>query len=48
MSTIKAALHKRILELKGNPLSVQTKAEIQKLQQMLDDAENLNKTNSAK
>ena len=41
-------LYKRIWELKTQAHIKDVKGEIQKLQQMLDDAENLNKTNSAK
>ena len=47
---IKEAIEKRILELKSKPLTVETKLEIQKLQQLLDEpnaSENLNKNNSA-
>ncbi len=36
--SLKEAIQKRILELKGKPMSVEVKREIQKLQQMLDDA----------
>ncbi len=45
---IKEAIQKRILDLKCKPLSVETKTEIQKLQQMIDSTEILNKNNSAK
>lgn len=42
-------VYKRIWELKNQKvISVQSKMEIQKLQQSLDSAENLNKKNSAK
>lgn len=47
---IKEAIESKILELKSKPLTVETKLEIQKLQQLLDEpqdidnnAENLNK-----
>lgn len=39
---IKEAIEKRILELKSKPLSVETKLEIQKLQQMLDETDKPN------
>jgi hypothetical protein len=45
---IKEAIQKRILDLKCKPLSVETKTEIQKLQQMIDSTDTLNKNNSAK
>ncbi len=45
---IKEAIQKRILDLKRKPLSVETKTEIQKLQQMIDSTDTLNKNNSAK
>lgn len=41
-------IYKRIWELKNKALTVESKLEIQKLQQSLDSAENLNKKNSAK
>lgn len=41
-------LYKRIWELKTQSHIKDVKAEIQKLQQTMDSAENLNKTNSAK
>jgi len=44
---IKEAIQKRILDLKCKPLSVETKTEIQKLQQMIDSADTY-KNNSAK
>ena len=45
MSTFKEAIQKRILELKSKPLSVETKLEIQKLQQMLDETDKPNTKN---
>ena len=42
MSIFKEAIQKRILELKSKPLSVETKSEIQKLQQMLDETDKPN------
>jgi|688.fasta_scaffold1708260_1 hypothetical protein len=44
---IKEVIQKRILDLKCKPLTVQTKTEIQKLQQTLDSADTY-KNNSAK
>jgi len=44
---IKEAIQKRILDLKCKPLSVETKTEIQKLQQMIDSVDTY-KNNSAK
>ncbi len=42
------AVYQRIWELKNKGLTENTKTEIQKLQQTLNSAENLNKNNSAK
>jgi hypothetical protein len=44
---MKEVIYKRISELKSKPMTPQIKLEIQKLQQMLDASENLNKNNSA-
>ncbi len=41
-------VYQRIWELKNKGLTENTKTEIQKLQQTLNSAENLNKNNSAK